>query len=106
MLVRVDGGIRTGYDVVAGALLGGEEFGFGTVAMVAAGCVMARVCHLNTCPVGVTTQRPELRAKFPGVAEHVVNYFAFVAEEVREGSEISLFVRIEAIFQRNFGKIK
>jgi len=62
---------------------GGEEFGFGTSAMVAAGCVMARVCHLNTCPVGVCTQKPELRAKFPGVPDDVVNYFGFVAEEVR-----------------------
>ena len=76
-------GIRTGHDVVMAALLGGEEFGFGTTAMIAAGCVMARVCHLNSCPVGVTTQRPELREKFPGVPEDVVNYFAFVAEEVR-----------------------
>jgi len=81
--VRVDGGMRTGLDVIMGALLGGDEFGFGTVAMVAAGCVMARVCHLNTCPVGVTTQREDLRAKFPGTPEHVVNYLAFVAEEVR-----------------------
>ena len=76
--MRVDGGIRTGHDVVMAALLGGEEFGFGTTAMIAAGCVMARVCHLNSCPVGVTTQRPELREKFPGVPEDVVNYFAFV----------------------------
>lgn len=82
MVVRVDGGIRTGLDVVMAALLGGEEFGFGTTAMIAAGCVMARVCHLNTCPVGITTQRPDLRAKFPGTPEHVVNYMAFVAEEV------------------------
>lgn len=81
--VRVDGGMRTGRDVVIGALLGAEEFGFGTLAMVAAGCVMARVCHLNSCPVGVTTQRPELREKFPGQPEHVVNYLAMVAEETR-----------------------
>jgi len=82
-LLRVDGGLRTGLDVTVAALLGAEEFGFGTVAMVAAGCVMARVCHLNTCPVGVCTQKPELRAKFPGCPDDVVNYFAFVAEEVR-----------------------
>lgn len=82
--LRVDGGIRTGRDVVIGALLGGEEFGFGTIAMIAEGCVMARVCHLNTCPVGVTSQKEELRKKFPGTPAHVVNFFTFVAEEVRQ----------------------
>mmetsp|Transcript_43894 Transcript_43894/g.64475 ORF Transcript_43894/g.64475 Transcript_43894/m.64475 type:complete len:1695 (-) Transcript_43894:344-5428(-) len=82
--LRVDGGIRTGRDIVMGALMGAEEFGFGTIAMIAEGCVMARVCHLNTCPVGVTSQKEELRKKFPGTPEHVVNFFHFVAEEVRE----------------------
>ena len=78
-----DGGIRTGLDVIMGAMMGAEEFGFGTIAMIAEGCVMARVCHLNTCPVGVTSQKEELRKKFPGTPEHVVNFFEFVAEEIR-----------------------
>jgi glutamate synthase (ferredoxin) len=84
VLLRVDGGIRTGRDVAIAAMLGGEEYGFGTIAMIAEGCVMARVCHLNTCPVGVTSQKEELRKKFPGTPEHVVNFFQFVAEEVRQ----------------------
>lgn len=84
VVLRVDGGIRTGRDVMMAALLGAEQFGFGTIAMIAEGCVMARVCHLNTCPVGVTSQKEELRKKFPGTPEHVVNFFEFVAEEVRE----------------------
>ena len=84
VVLRVDGGIRTGRDVAMAALLGAEEFGFGTIAMIAEGCVMARVCHLNTCPVGVTSQREDLRKKFPGTPEHVVNFFQFVAQEVRE----------------------
>jgi glutamate synthase (ferredoxin) len=82
--VRTDGGIRTGRDVLIGALLGAEEFSFGTAALIAEGCIMARVCHLNTCPTGVATQRPELRAKFEGKPEHVMAYLLFVAEEVRE----------------------
>ena len=82
--LRVDGGIRTGRDVIMGALLGAEQYGFGTIAMISEGCVMARVCHLNTCPVGVTSQKEELRRKFPGTPEHVVNFFEFVAEEVRQ----------------------
>ena len=84
VVLRVDGGIRTGRDVAIAAMLGGEEYGFGTIAMIAEGCVMARVCHLNTCPVGVTSQKEELRKKFPGTPEHVVNFFEFVAEEVRQ----------------------
>lgn len=84
VVLRVDGGIRTGRDVVVAAMLGAEEFGFGTIAMIAEGCVMARVCHLNTCPVGVTSQKEELRKKFPGTPEHVVNFFMFVAEEIRQ----------------------
>ena len=82
--LQVDGGLRTGRDVVVGALLGAEEFGFSTAPLVAAGCVMMRVCHLNTCPVGIATQDPELRRRFTGTPEHVVRYFLFVAEEVRE----------------------
>ena len=82
--VQVDGGIRTGRDVLMGALLGADEFGFATAPLIAAGCVMMRKCHLNTCPVGVATQDPVLRARFKGKPEHVINYFFFVAEEVRE----------------------
>ena len=81
--VQVDGGLRTGRDVVIGALLGADEFGFATAPLIAAGCIMMRKCHLNTCPVGVATQDPELRKRFTGKPEHVVNYFFFVAEEVR-----------------------
>ncbi|MCW5699489.1 MAG: glutamate synthase large subunit, partial [Rhodospirillales bacterium] len=82
--VQVDGGIRTGRDVVMGALLGADEFGFSTAALIAAGCIMMRKCHLNTCPVGVATQDPELRKRFAGEPAHVVNFMLFVAEEVRE----------------------
>ncbi len=82
--VQVDGGLRTGRDVVIGALLGADEFGFSTAPLIAAGCIMMRVCHLNTCPVGVATQDPVLRKRFRGTPEHVINYFFFVAEEVRE----------------------
>ncbi len=82
--VQVDGGVRTGRDVVVGALLGADEFGFATAPLIAAGCIMMRKCHSNTCPVGVATQDPVLRAKFTGKPEYVINYFFFVAEEVRE----------------------
>ncbi|WP_424362511.1 FMN-binding glutamate synthase family protein [Methylocystis parvus] len=82
--VQVDGGLRTGRDVVVGALLGADEFGFATAPLIAAGCIMMRKCHLNTCPVGVATQDPVLRKRFVGQPEHVINYFFFVAEEVRE----------------------
>jgi glutamate synthase (NADPH/NADH) large chain len=82
--VQVDGGLRTGRDVVVGALLGADEFGFATAPLIAAGCIMMRKCHLNTCPVGVATQDPVLRKRFVGQPEHVVNFFFFVAEEVRE----------------------
>jgi len=82
--VQVDGGIRTGRDVVIGALLGADEFGMATAPLIAAGCIMMRKCHLNTCPVGVATQDPVLRARFTGKPEHVINYLFFVAEEVRE----------------------
>ncbi len=82
--VQVDGGIRTGRDVVVGALLGADEFGFATAPLIAAGCIMMRKCHLNTCPVGVATQDPVLRKRFKGQPEHIINFFFFVAEEVRE----------------------
>ncbi|MBL8588816.1 MAG: glutamate synthase large subunit [Methylobacteriaceae bacterium] len=82
--VQVDGGLRTGRDVVVGALLGADEFGFATAPLIAAGCIMMRKCHLNTCPVGVATQDPVLRKRFQGQPEHVINFFFFVAEEVRE----------------------
>ena len=81
--VQADGGLRNGRDVAVAALLGADEFGFATAPLIAAGCVMMRKCHLNTCPVGVATQDPVLRAKFTGQPEHVVNYFFFVAEELR-----------------------
>ncbi|WP_397475643.1 glutamate synthase-related protein [Pusillimonas sp.] len=82
--IQADGQMKTGRDVVVGALLGADEFGFATAPLVVEGCIMMRKCHLNTCPVGVATQDPQLRKKFTGKPEHVVNYFFFVAEEVRE----------------------
>src|SRR5450432_3066542 len=84
IVVEVDGQLKTGRDVVIGALLGAEEFGFATGPLVAMGCVMMRVCHLNTCPVGVATQDPRLRKKFAGDPEHAVNFMRFIAQEVRE----------------------
>jgi glutamate synthase (NADPH/NADH) large chain len=84
VIVQVDGQMKTGRDVIIGALLGADEFGFATAPLVVEGCIMMRKCHLNTCPVGVATQDPELRKRFTGQPEHVVNYFFFVAEEVRE----------------------
>ena len=83
VVLRADGGMRSGRDIVMAAMLGAEEYGFGTIAMVATGCVMARQCHLNTCPVGVATQDPALRAKYPGNPEMVVNFMLGVANEVR-----------------------
>ncbi|MEB7447352.1 glutamate synthase large subunit [Arthrobacter koreensis] len=84
VVVQVDGQLKTGRDVVIAALLGGEEFGFATAPLVVSGCIMMRVCHLDTCPVGVATQNPELRSRFTGKPEFVVNFFEFLAEEVRE----------------------
>ncbi len=81
--VQVDGGLRTGRDVVVAALLGADEMGFSTAPLIAAGCIMMRKCHLNTCPVGVATQDPVLRKRFKGLPEHVINYFFFLAEDVR-----------------------
>ncbi|MGI8575206.1 MAG: glutamate synthase-related protein, partial [Egibacteraceae bacterium] len=85
MRVQVDGGFRTGRDVLIAALLGADEYGFGTAALLAEGCIMARACHRDTCPVGVTTQRPKLREKYAGTPEMVATYLLFVAEEVRRG---------------------
>ena len=84
IVVEVDGQLKTGRDVIIGALLGAEEFGFATAPLVALGCIMMRVCHLNTCPVGVATQDPKLRKKFTGDPEHAVNFMRFIAQEVRE----------------------
>src|SRR5205807_3497976 len=84
IVVEVDGQLKTGRDVVIGALLGAEEFGFATGPLVALGCIMMRVCHLNTCPVGVATQDPKLRKKFTGDPAHAVNFMRFIAQEVRE----------------------
>lgn len=83
VLLRADGGLKTGWDVLMAALMGAEEFGFGSVAMIAEGCIMARVCHTNNCPVGVATQQERLRARFSGVPENVVNFFYFIAQELR-----------------------
>nr|UEQ12142.1 ferredoxin-dependent glutamate synthase [Batrachospermum sp.] len=83
VILRVDGGLRTGKDIVLAAIMGAEEFGFGTIAMIATGCVMARICHTNNCPVGVATQRQDLRNRYPGIPSDLVNFFLFLAEEVR-----------------------
>ncbi len=84
VIVEADGQLKTGRDVVVAALLGAEEFAFSTAPLVATGCIMMRVCHLNTCPVGIATQDPELRKRFTGTPEHVINYFFFLAQEIRE----------------------
>ncbi|MGH3593944.1 MAG: glutamate synthase-related protein, partial [Pseudonocardiaceae bacterium] len=84
IVVQTDGQLKTGRDVVIAALLGAEEYGFATAPLVVSGCIMMRVCHLDTCPVGVATQNPVLRAKFTGKAEYVVNFFQFIAQQVRE----------------------
>ncbi len=83
VLLRADGGMKTGWDVMMAALMGAEEYGFGSVSMIAEGCIMARICHTNNCPVGVATQQEKLRKRFTGVPNHVVNFFYFVAQEVR-----------------------
>ena len=98
--VQVDGGLRTGRDVAIGALLGADEFGFATAPLIAAGCIMMRKCHLNTCPVGVATQDPVLRARFVGQPEHVINYFFFVAEELREIMAEMGFATLEEMIGR------
>ena len=94
IIVQTDGQLKTGRDVVIAAMLGADEMGFSTAPLIAAGCIMMRACHLNTCPVGIATQDPELRKRFKGTPEHVVNYFFFVAEEVRE-IMASLGIRID-----------
>ncbi len=99
--VRADGGLKTGRDVVIAALLGAEAYGFGTAALVAIGCAMARQCHLNTCPTGVATQRPDLRAKFKGTPEQVITYFTLLAEEVRRILAGMGFRSLEEIIGRN-----
>lgn len=83
VLLRADGGLKTGWDVVMAALMGAEEFGFGSISMIAEGCIMARICHTNNCPVGVATQQERLRQRFTGTPEHVVNFFYFIALETR-----------------------
>ena len=95
IVVQVDGQLKTGRDVVIGALLGAEEFGFATAPLVVNGCIMMRVCHLDTCPVGVATQNPDLRARFSGHADFIVNFFEFIAEEVREWLAMLGFRSIE-----------
>ena len=100
VIVQTDGQIKTGRDVVIGALLGADEFGFSTAPLIASGCIMMRVCHLNTCPVGIATQDPELRRKFSGKPEHVVNFMFFVAEEVREYMAQMGFRKLEDLIGR------
>jgi glutamate synthase (NADPH/NADH) large chain len=95
--LQVDGGLRTGRDVIVGALLGADEYGFSTAPLIAAGCIMMRKCHLNTCPVGVATQDPVLRKRFKGTPEHVINYFFFVAEEVRKLLAAMGFRKLEEV---------
>ena len=97
MALQADGGIRTGRDVLIAHLLGADEIGFSTAPLIAAGCIMMRKCHLNTCPVGVATQDPVLRKRFKGLPEHVVNYFFFVAEEVRELLAAMGFRRLDEV---------
>lgn len=99
--LQVDGGLRTGRDVIIGALLGADEFGFSTAPLIAAGCIMMRKCHLNTCPVGVATQDPVLRKRFKGLPEHIVNYFFFVAEDVRQIMAEMGFTKIEELVGRS-----
>jgi glutamate synthase (NADPH/NADH) large chain len=100
IVVQADGQLKTGRDVIVAALLGAEEFGFASAPLVVSGCIMMRVCHLDTCPVGVATQNPELRARFSGKPEFVVNFFEFIAEEVREYLARLGFRRLEEIIGR------
>ncbi len=97
IIVRADGGLRNGRDVLMAAILGADEYSFGTLAMIAEGCILARVCHNNTCPVGVATQDPKLRAKFAGSVDHVVAMFTFIAQEVREGLAQLGFRRLDDV---------
>eukprot|EP01083_Nonionella_stella_P014129 39763_1 len=100
VVIQTDGQLKTGRDVVIAALLGAEEYGFATAPLIALGCIMMRKCHLNTCPVGIATQDPELRKKFEGEAQHVMNYFYFVAQEVRAYMASLGFARIEQMVGR------
>jgi len=100
VLLRADGGLKTGWDVLMAALLGAEEYGFGSVAMIAEGCIMARVCHTNNCPVGVATQKESLRKRFTGLPDHVVNFFLFVAQEVRQLLSVLGIARLEDLIGR------
>ncbi len=100
VVLQADGGIRTGRDVLIAALLGADQFGFSTAPLIAAGCIMMRKCHLNTCPVGVATQDPVLRKRFKGTPEHVINYFFFVAEELRELMASMGFTKLEDLIGR------
>src|SRR6202044_3000217 len=95
-----DGQMKTGRDVIVAALLGGGEFGFASAPLVVSGCIMMRVCHLDTCPVGVATQNPELRARFSGKPEYVVTFFEFIAEEVRQYLAMLGFSCLEEIIGR------
>ncbi len=99
--LRTDGGLRTGRDIVVAAMLGAEEYGFGTLAVVTMGCDMARQCHLNTCPTGIATQREDLRAKFAGSPEDVITYFTFVAEDIREHLASLGFSKLDNIVGRS-----
>ncbi|MFM7313565.1 MAG: glutamate synthase-related protein, partial [Cyanobium sp.] len=101
VLLRADGGLKTGWDVIIAALLGAEEYGFGSIAMIAEGCIMARVCHTNNCPVGVATQKEALRRRFTGIPEHVVNFFLFVAEEVRQLMSVLGVASMEELIGRS-----
>ncbi len=100
VLLRADGGLKTGWDVILAALLGAEEYGFGSIAMIAEGCIMARVCHTNNCPVGVATQKEALRKRFSGIPDHVVNFFLFVAQEVRQLLSVLGVARLEDLIGR------
>jgi glutamate synthase (NADPH/NADH) large chain len=113
VVLQVDGQLKTGRDVAFAALFGAEEFGFATAPLVASGCIMMRKCHLNTCPVGVATQDPVLRARFAGQPEHVINYFFFVAEELRAimaglgfRSVEEMVGRVDCVVQRDSGSIE
>ena len=100
VLLRADGGLKTGWDVVLAALLGAEEYGFGSIAMIAEGCIMARVCHTNNCPVGVASQKEALRKRFTGLPEHVVSFFLYVAEEVRQLMSVLGVAKLEQLIGR------
>jgi glutamate synthase (NADPH/NADH) large chain len=101
IILQADGQLKTGRDVMIAALLGAEEFGFSTAPLIASGCIMMRVCHLNTCPVGIATQDPELRKKFAGKPEHVINFMFFVAGEVREIMAQMGFRKLEEVVGRS-----